>query len=152
MKQALLLRYSLFPLLYTLFHHAHVHGHTVARPIMFEWVILHVFILTWSIFFGCTGRIFDIYILYVGSRKISKPMGSTNSSCGGRVYWWHQCWIPEWTMWKVTSQRVCGMTTTRWDLLPTFSPVHTHTHRLQRFKQFTNSHVFISFKGWGRAQ
>lgn len=36
MKQALLLRYSLFPLLYTLFHHAHVHGHTVARPIMFE--------------------------------------------------------------------------------------------------------------------
>lgn len=46
MKQALLLRYSLFPLLYTLFHHAHVHGHTVARPIMFEWAILHVFILT----------------------------------------------------------------------------------------------------------
>ncbi|XP_070840184.1 lysosomal alpha-glucosidase isoform X1 [Chaetodon trifascialis] len=36
MKQALLLRYSLFPVLYTLFHHAHVHGHTVARPIMFE--------------------------------------------------------------------------------------------------------------------
>ncbi|KAM9770100.1 lysosomal alpha-glucosidase [Menidia menidia] len=36
MKQALLLRYSLFPFLYTLFHHAHVHGHTVARPIMFE--------------------------------------------------------------------------------------------------------------------
>uniref|UniRef100_A0AAX7VIY0 P-type domain-containing protein n=1 Tax=Astatotilapia calliptera TaxID=8154 RepID=A0AAX7VIY0_ASTCA len=36
MKEALLLRYSLFPVLYTLFHHAHVHGHTVARPIMFE--------------------------------------------------------------------------------------------------------------------
>nr|XP_004569114.1 lysosomal alpha-glucosidase isoform X1 [Maylandia zebra] len=35
-KEALLLRYSLFPVLYTLFHHAHVHGHTVARPIMFE--------------------------------------------------------------------------------------------------------------------
>ncbi|XP_076004053.1 lysosomal alpha-glucosidase [Genypterus blacodes] len=36
MKQALLLRYSLFPVLYTLFHHAHAHGHTVARPVMFE--------------------------------------------------------------------------------------------------------------------
>ncbi|XP_024914210.1 lysosomal alpha-glucosidase [Cynoglossus semilaevis] len=36
MKGALLLRYSLFPVLYTLFHHANVHGHTVARPLMFE--------------------------------------------------------------------------------------------------------------------
>lgn len=36
MKEALLLRYSLFPYLYTLFHYAHVHGHTVARPLMFE--------------------------------------------------------------------------------------------------------------------
>lgn len=36
MKEALLLRYSLFPFLYTLFHHAHTLGHTVARPLMFE--------------------------------------------------------------------------------------------------------------------
>ncbi|KAM9792525.1 lysosomal alpha-glucosidase [Neosynchiropus ocellatus] len=36
MKQAVLLRYSLFPLLYTLFHHAHARGRTVARPLMFE--------------------------------------------------------------------------------------------------------------------
>lgn len=36
MREALLLRYSLFPLLYTLFHHAHAHGHTVARSLMFE--------------------------------------------------------------------------------------------------------------------
>ncbi|XP_051940174.1 lysosomal alpha-glucosidase isoform X1 [Hippocampus zosterae] len=36
MQQALLLRYSLFPLLYTLFHHAHAQGHTVARPLVFE--------------------------------------------------------------------------------------------------------------------
>uniref|UniRef100_A0A8C7JDY3 MICAL-like protein 2 n=1 Tax=Oncorhynchus kisutch TaxID=8019 RepID=A0A8C7JDY3_ONCKI len=36
MKQSLLLRSSLFPLLYTLFHRAHTHGHTVARPLLFE--------------------------------------------------------------------------------------------------------------------
>ncbi|KAJ8001406.1 hypothetical protein DPEC_G00169180 [Dallia pectoralis] len=36
MKEALLLRSSLFPLLYTLFHRAHTHGHTVARPLLFE--------------------------------------------------------------------------------------------------------------------
>ncbi|XP_077461287.1 lysosomal alpha-glucosidase [Stigmatopora argus] len=36
MKKALLLRYSLFPFLYTLFHHAHAKAHTVARPLMFE--------------------------------------------------------------------------------------------------------------------
>lgn len=40
MKDAILLRYSLFPFLYTLFHHAHARGHTVARPLMFEWVEL----------------------------------------------------------------------------------------------------------------
>ncbi|XP_066517719.1 lysosomal alpha-glucosidase [Hoplias malabaricus] len=36
MKEALLLRYSFFPFFYTLFHHAHLNGHTVARPLFFE--------------------------------------------------------------------------------------------------------------------
>uniref|UniRef100_A0A3B3SMS2 Alpha glucosidase 2 n=1 Tax=Paramormyrops kingsleyae TaxID=1676925 RepID=A0A3B3SMS2_9TELE len=36
MQEALLLRYSLFPLLYTLFHHAHVDGCTVAQPLLFQ--------------------------------------------------------------------------------------------------------------------
>ncbi|XP_069036870.1 lysosomal alpha-glucosidase [Lepisosteus oculatus] len=36
MKEALLLRYSLFPFLYTLFHRAHVEGWTVARALLFE--------------------------------------------------------------------------------------------------------------------
>lgn len=42
-RDAILLRYSLFPLLYTLFHHAHAEGRTVARPLMFEWVALGPF-------------------------------------------------------------------------------------------------------------
>lgn len=43
MKDAILLRYSLFPYLYTLFHHAHVKGQTVARPLMFEWVVPFIY-------------------------------------------------------------------------------------------------------------
>lgn len=42
-KDAILLRYSLFPYLYTLFHHAHVKGQTVARPLMFEWVVPFIY-------------------------------------------------------------------------------------------------------------
>ncbi|XP_048465298.1 lysosomal alpha-glucosidase isoform X2 [Rhincodon typus] len=36
MKRALFIRYSLLPYLYTLFHHSHVFGETVARAILFE--------------------------------------------------------------------------------------------------------------------
>ncbi|XP_072415319.1 lysosomal alpha-glucosidase [Chiloscyllium punctatum] len=36
MKRTLFIRYSLLPYLYTLFHHSHVFGETVARAILFE--------------------------------------------------------------------------------------------------------------------
>uniref|UniRef100_A0A8C1RTQ0 Si:ch73-12o23.1 n=1 Tax=Cyprinus carpio TaxID=7962 RepID=A0A8C1RTQ0_CYPCA len=36
MKEVILLRYSLFPHLYTLFHHAHISGQTVATPLLFQ--------------------------------------------------------------------------------------------------------------------
>lgn len=84
MKDAILLRYSLFPLLYTLFHHAHVKGDTVARPLMFEWVLLlalfqqvNMLLSPDSVSLLCSQ----------GSPKISEPTGLTSSSCGGGVYW-----------------------------------------------------------------
>ncbi|XP_051878369.1 lysosomal alpha-glucosidase-like isoform X2 [Pristis pectinata] len=36
MKRVLLIRYSLLPYLYTLFHHSHIRGETVARALLFE--------------------------------------------------------------------------------------------------------------------
>ena len=38
MQSAVMLRYSLLPFLYTLFHHAHTSADTVARPLFLEYV------------------------------------------------------------------------------------------------------------------
>jgi len=39
MRDAVLLRYSLLPYLYTLFYHAHVDGSTVVRAVFHEYVL-----------------------------------------------------------------------------------------------------------------